>query len=392
MTSKKAYVGAILSDIHAGAFEAKQWYHELEEGFLTHIGKLAILDFVILSGDYFHTKISANSEHARYALRFLTKLIRICAEKDAKLRIIKGTESHDNKQLEMFDGLQTAAQCDFKVIHTVASEYLFEDLRVLYIPEEYMEDMDEFYGEYFSETYDYVIGHGLVDKAVFIAATQESEQTMSKAPIFKTDILHHICRGPIYFGHIHKPMKVDRFRYVGSYSRWAFGEEEDKGFIMTYYTPETGKFKDEFIVNDHARKFETIKVEYSSPMFNRTQQEQIEYLIQITDTLMTDYLRLEINIPEDYENPMLLTNMLNEVFNKFKNVKLKINNNSKTRQKKEVEEKINALIERYGYIFDKTKSAEEKISKFIKTKHNRDISTEKVRFYLYENILNREEK
>lgn len=70
LSKEYSYVGAILSDPHSGAFDAKQWYKELEEGFLTDIKKLSILDFLIITGDYFDTKISANSDHAKYALKF----------------------------------------------------------------------------------------------------------------------------------------------------------------------------------------------------------------------------------------------------------------------------------------------------------------------------------
>jgi DNA repair exonuclease SbcCD nuclease subunit len=389
LPNEYAYVGAVLSDPHNGAFDAKQWYKELEKGFVKDIEKLAVLDFLVITGDYFDTKISANSEHAKYALKLITKLLKICAEKKTKFRIIKGTESHDNKQLEMFDGLQGVANCDFRVIHTVEKEWLFDDMQVLYIPEEYMENKEEYYKDYFEDKYDYIFGHGLVDKAVFLAATQESEATRSQAPIFKTDELQAICKGPIYFGHIHKPMQVGRFRYVGSYSRWAFGEEEDKGYLMTYYTPVTGDYTDEFIVNENARRFDTVKIEYTSTVFNKTEKEQMEYLLQLAEGLNVDFLRLEINIPEEYPNPMLLTNMLNETFSKYSKVKLKINNNSKLRQKKETEEKVNQLLDKYGFIFDKSKEPEEKIVEFIRIKYGRNISLDKMRHYLFEEILTR---
>jgi DNA repair exonuclease SbcCD nuclease subunit len=392
LPSNYAYIGAVLSDPHAGAFDPNQWYDELNKGFLNYIDKLEILDFLVITGDYFHTKISANSEYAKYALKFLTRVLKICAEKNTKFRIIKGTESHDNKQLEMFDGLRGVANCDFRVIHTVEKEWLFEDMHVLYIPEEYMEDKDEYYKEYFEDTYDYVFGHGLVDKAVFIAATQESETTRSQAPIFKTDELHAICKGPIYFGHIHKPMLVGRFRYVGSYSRWAFGEEEDKGFLMTYYTPESSDYIDEFIVNKNARRFDTVKIEYTSTVFNKTEKEQMEYLLKLASSLVVDYLRLEVNIPEEYPNPMLLTNMLNETFSKYSKVKLKINNNSKLRQKKETEEKVNKLLDMYGFIFDKSIEPDEKIVEYIKIKYQRNIPIERMRMYLHDEILARRGK
>jgi len=389
LPNKSAYVGALLPDIHNGAFDAKIWYRELKEGFLKNTEKLEILDFVVIPGDFFHTKISANSDHAKYALKFLTRLMKICADKCAKLRILKGTESHDNKQLEMFDGLNSVTSCDFRVIHTVEAEWLFDDMYVLYIPEEYMKDKNEFYKEYFEHEYDMVFGHGVVDKATFVAANQESETTRSQAPIFKLEELLAITKGPIYFGHIHKPMQFDRFKYVGSYSRWAFGEEENKGYIMTYYTPSTGDYYDEFIINTHARTFDTVKIEYQSTVFNKSEREQVEYLLQIAEALTSDYLRFEINIPEDYPNPSLLTSMLNETFAKYSRVKLKINNNSKLRVKKEIEEKVNQLLDKYWFIFDKNMEPEEKMTEYIKIKYGKNIPLDRMRYYLHEEILTR---
>jgi len=382
-----AYVGAIASDLHNGAFDPKRWYEELEKGFLDYLESLIVLDFVVITGDFFDTKISMNSDHATYALKFLTKLLKICEKKNAKCRIIKGTESHDNKQLEIFKVLYRSTKCDFKVIQTVEDEWLFDDLHVLYIPEEYMSDMNEYYKEYFAKTYDMIFGHGMINQVLHIATNQESEVTMSKAPIFKTNELFAICKGPIFFGHIHKDIVIDnKFYYVNSFSRWSFGEEEDKGFRMCFYSPVTGKYRVEYIVNKLARRFDTITVDCGSPDFNKTEKEQIEYLMKLVDTFIIDYLRLEINIPEDYPNPNLFTKMLNEVFSKFKNIKLKINNNSKLRQKKEIEEKVNILLEKYGFIFNKSISYEEKLSRFIKEKYGRNIPVDKIRQYLFEGI------
>ncbi len=379
-------MGAIISDLHCGAFPADIWYNELSKGFLKKISKAPILDFIIISGDFFDTKISVNSQYAKMGLKFFTKLLKICKEKNCKLRVIKGTESHDNKQLEIFDELDEAVGCDFRIIYTVEKEWLFHDLKVLYLPEEYIDSVDEYYGEFFKDTYNLIIGHGLVDKAAFIATIQESESTHPKAAIFKTALLNKICNGPIYFGHIHKPMVVNKFRYVGSYSRWAFGEEEDKGYYMLYITPKTGKFRDEFIVNDIARRFDTVKVEVTSSIFHKSEGEIVEYMMELANTLRKDFIRLEINIPEDFPNPLLLTTMLMEFFNKYKNVKLKINNNTKLRQKKKTEEQVILLLEKFNFIFDKSKQPEEKISKFIKIQYDKNISIERIREYLTEEI------
>ena len=276
--SKSSYVGVIVADLHCGAFDANIWYEELNNGLIKNLKKMPILDFLIIAGDFYHSKISVNSKHAKVGLKIFTKIVKICKEKNAKLRIIKGTESHDNKQLEMLESLEELSDCDIKFIYTVEKEWLFSDLKILYLPEEYINDMNEYYQEFFNEHYNYIVGHGLVDKAAFIASIQESETTHPKAPIFKVKQLESICYGPIYFGHVHKHMRIGNFRYVSSYSRWSFGEEEDKGYYITYFSPGTGNFKDEFIKNKYARNFDTVKIEITSSIFNKSENEIIKYL------------------------------------------------------------------------------------------------------------------
>jgi len=381
------YVGAIFADVHTGAFKPVILYNEFKEEALEYLEGLAILDFIVICGDFFHTKLSMNSDHAKYAFQILMRLLDICEKKNAKLRIVKGTESHDNKQLEIFESIIKMSKYDFKIIDTVGTEMLFDDMKVLYIPEEYVEDKDEYYKDYFDQEYDMIFGHGLVSEVVFVASRQESEETMAKAPVFKSEELLRICKGPVFFGHIHTPQVInDRFIYVGSFSRWSFGEEEDKGFYTVSYETDSSNFMTEFIVNKKARKYDTITIDYTSPIFDKSETEQVDYLIKLANSLVIDYLRLEINIPEEYDKSPLLVNMINDVFNKYPNIKTKINNNKKLRQKKETEEKINLLLTRYGFIFDKTLSHEEKLSLFIKEKYNRNIPVNKMRQYLYEQL------
>ena len=388
---KNKYVIATIADLHGGAFNAKKWFDELSEGFLKKIKKLDKLDVVFIAGDLFDDKISANSDHAQLLIKFMTKLITICNEKKAVLRIIKGTESHDNRQLHLLEPLIELANHNFKIIHTVESEQLAPDLRVLYIPEEYMNNPTEYYNGYLGEDvepYDIIIGHGLIDKAAFIASIQESEQTMAKAPILKVKSLLEKSKGPIYYGHIHKPFKYDRFRYVGSYSRWAFGEEEEKGFLITEYYPETGEFTEDFIPNKHATKYDTVSMTYSNDLNDDDEVSQMNFLLTTAETLIVDYLRLDITIPAEHPKPMFITNMIVELFSRNRKVKLKINNDRKTREKKATEEKINKLLEMYAFIFDKKTDEHEKISQFIKVRENIDIPADKVKFYLEENIFN----
>ena len=171
-----------------------------------------------------------------------------------------------------------------------------------------------------------IFGHGMVNEVAFVAKMQQSELTMQKAPIFKTDTLLDICEGPIFFGHIHKSQCIqDRFYYVGSFSRWVFGEEEPKGFFTVAYTPRTHKYDVEFVNNKLAKTYDTMVIDYNSYFYRNDENQQIEHILMLAKNTKSDKLRIIFNIPEDYENPILLTNLINDMFSKYRNIKIVIN-------------------------------------------------------------------
>ena len=386
MTNKSVYVGAILADVHFGAMPAEKLYEELEKGFLKYLKSLKILNYVVLAGDLFDGRLNLNSAHTKYMFIFLKKLMEICVDKNCKLRILKGTLSHDNDQLNVLK-LFSNFNVDFKIIETVTSEDLFHDMKVLYIPEEYIDNGD-YYKEYFNTEYDMIFGHGMFSEVAFMGKNQTSEITMKKAPIFKSEDILNISKGPVVFGHIHKSQCIkDRIYYVGSYSRWVYGEEDPKGFMMCAYTPETSNYEIEFIENKNAPLYNSLIIDYNSAFYRDDQNQQMDYIIRMINNLNVERLRVIFNIPETYENPILLTNLINDVFAKYKNIKVVINNNSKEqRKKREMEEKIKLLLSKYDFIFDKSVSPEEKLSKFIKIKYNKDITVDNMRNYLYQKI------
>ena len=384
---EKAYVIAVIADIHFGAQQPKDLFLQLKEYFLDKLEKLTILDAIIINGDLLDTKISMNSDNAKYFMQFMILLLNLSKKKKAKLRILKGTESHDNKQLEILEAFtEKHDEYDLKIINTASTEYLFDNFHVLYIPEEYINDRDKYYADYFNKQYDMIFGHGLVNEVAFVASKQESETTMGKAPVLKTQTLMEICKGPIFFGHIHIPQIIkDRFFYSGSFSRWCYGEESDKGFHIVTYSPITSKFVEEFIVNASAKKFDTIIIDAKSDFFKK--DNILDTLINTINQYKVDHLRVIINIPEEFENPLLLTNLINEMTTKISDVKIIVNNNLKQRKKEEVENKINLLLDKYGLLFDKGKTYEEKISEYIRIKYNRNITVDKIREYLYSQVL-----
>lgn len=373
------YKGALIADIHFGALPINDLYSELQM-FLDYIDKKDI-DFIVILGDWFDRKLNMNSKDAKYSTICFERICQIAMNNNIKVRMIQGTESHDNNQLEILEILAKNKHIDFKVFYEVGEEELFPNFNVLYVPEEYITSFDDKYGKYMNNTYDMIFGHGVIQEVKFAAYLQHTEKTMKKAPIFKSNMLMSICDGPIFFGHVHtRDVFHDRVYYVGSYSRWMFGEEEDKGFYTVKYDDKTKEFETKFIVNQLAKRYDTIEIYDKDTRFYKLDKEsQIKYLISILDSIDYDFIRIQFYIPDDYSEYNFLISMITESFSKYKNVKLDFKVNSKIKSRKQVEEKINILLERYGFIFDNKIDCYTKIRQFIIEKFNKDISIDKIK-------------
>ncbi len=63
--------------------------------------------------------------------------------------------------LKWFSLLSNESKADISVIYKVSTEELFDNFNVLYLPEEYIDSYDDYYGEYFiPNKYDMIFGHG----------------------------------------------------------------------------------------------------------------------------------------------------------------------------------------------------------------------------------------
>lgn len=387
----KTYNYITLADIHFGAFSAKRLYEELEEKVFKFIEtQQKLLDIVFIAGDFYDAKISLDSDSGKYALYFFTKLTKYAVQYNFKIRMIKGTKSHDNSQLKALELIAESIECDFKVFNTLGDEWVYPDLHVLYIPEEYIEDQEEYYSEHLNKLYEYdiTIMHGLIKETAFVASKQESEVTMKKAPIFDLKKLLGCTKGPIHAGHVHTKAYYDRFDNVSSFSRWSHGEEEDKGFDFVSYSPVSGKFALEFIVNDMAQKFETIKLE--PDFLNKDLTTVIADSQKIVETAVNergiDNIKLKYYLENDNNSSMIITS-LKETFSKDKRVKVDFINKTKAHKEQEESAKIQNIMERYGLIFDKGVPYETKISEFIKNKLNKQIDEDIIRDKIYKKKL-----
>lgn len=371
------YSFLVVGDVHFGYYPPELLYKEFNLT-IDAVEKYQP-DCVVIVGDYYDTKLSMASAHSVYSIKAFSNLIKKCEEMNIKVRQIKGTNSHDpENQLKNLAQIANSSRCDYKLILTVDEEELFPGFKVLYIPEEYVDDKDNYYALYFKNRYQGIFGHGMFEETNFSSETKF--KSMRKYPVFNSNDMETICEGPIVFGHIHKSQKIrERIYYTGSLVRSRFGEEEAKGFYFVEYNTDTKESVFEFIENEGTMKYDTIEVNTDNNIFNSPINEQINYFKKLINDYKRDYLRIKIYLPEDMINSSVLVDNLSVIFNGMKDVKIVIYDNSKIKLDKELKEKVNLLMDKYNFIFDKSVGYDIKIQEYIKLKTGKEISLERIR-------------
>lgn len=373
----------VLGDVHFGYYPANLLYNEFQ--LVIETIEERNIDVVIIVGDYFDTRLSLSSPHSVNAIKAFCDLLKICEKKNIKLRMLKGTSSHDiDNQLNNLANIAKSSKCDFKLFLTVGEEELFPDCKVLYIPEEYMENKEEFYKDFFNTKYNCIFGHGMFEETNFSSIKNKN---MKKYPVFNSKHIEDLCSGPIVFGHIHQTQKIrDRIIYTGSFTRSKFGEEEAKGFYITYYNTETDETEFEFIENTKAMDFKTMKILPDSEFYSMLINDQIQFIRDLITKYKKDKLRIMLVLPDEYDNLESLYSNLSVVFGSLDDVVFVIIDNIKNKSMDETIKKINILKEKYDFIFDKSIPYEDKIKQFISVKKGKDIPVERIRELIYGNV------
>ena len=261
-------------------------------------------------------------------------------------------------------------------------------MKVLYLPEEHILDKKEYYKEFFEEDqkYDYIFGHGIIREAMKEAAVQNdtSSDKRKKVPVFSTAEFRRICKGQTYFGHYHVNTDMDDVFYVGSFTRWQFGEDQDKGFYETCFNTKKETYTNKFIKNELAKMYKTISFGYKDKIFDDvdTLHQELDRVDHLIKTDAFDHVRFEVNIPETQENPEFVIDYLKERYKFNKNIKVNIVNGYIEAKKKQQKEKIKEDNDKYDFIFEKDISLKDKTSHFISIEYNRDISPDHIENYL----------
>lgn len=372
------YKIATTADVHFGYYPADKLYDEFKL-FIKTIEK-GDIDLAVIAGDYYDNKLAMSSRHALYSLKSFSDLLDVCAKTKTKLRVVRGTASHDpENQLNNFVSMAKTSNCDFKLFNVVGTEDVFPGFSVLYLPEEYMEDSVEYYKEYFDKKYNGIFGHGMFEEEMFSSSTKF--KSMKKHPVFNSKFFNdELCDGPVIFGHIHKSHFLrSRVLYTGSYTRSRYGEEEAKGFYVTTYDTETKETEFEFIENEKATRYDTIEITENSAIFSKLLPEQLQDIKDMVSKFKKDNLRIKIRIPEDYVNSKPFEDAVLGMYSDNKEITIQILSNKEKAIREESVKKMEVLMSKYDFVFDKTIDYDEKIRRFIEVRHGKDIPVERIR-------------
>ena len=366
-----------LADIHWGAMDSTLMYQNLEL-VIQFIQKMKDqLDFVVIAGDYFDYRLQLNSKTALLAVEWFDRLMRTCRESGVKrVRMFKGTRGHDNDQLEVFRPSYETGDGYFRLFNTTTSEEVLPGLRCVFCPDENMNLLDyhRIYPDKFFPHPDIGFFHGSFDSVLPSIEFQRIQDHRIDTVVYEYDKFSRLIKGPMISGHWHVASNTGDLYYVGSFDRWAFDEEEDKGFIYGEYDTETHEYFIHRVKNPLAREFKTLIVTDETT----NTPAHFSELTDMIDTLLHESgdmkLRVSYIVSSENEGAMVAFNTFQRKFASNPRVKIIVKDLVKRELKREKKEKTQIEASQYQYVFDQDiRKVPSIIQRFIKDKKGVDI-------------------
>lgn len=371
---------AVIADIHWDALEPRKLYHELQF-FNAFIERVKHLDLVVIAGDIFDTKILLNSKTSLKAIQWMNELVSICKERDCKIRIIKGTNSHDNNQLDAFNGYDDGSNF-FHIFPSCTQEETLPGLHCLYCPDEVLsqEEWEESYHDLlYGKTYDCMFFHGSFDIVLPNIINQESEFMANKGISFKYSHFRDICHVMVG-GHWHdgSSSEGEHMYYTRSYSRWSYGEMNPKGFIYLNYNTDDHSYHVERIENPYADQYLTYNIDTSSM---GSVDDYAPIVQKVSEDLQNPntHIRLSIHVTDSKIENQNAIDMLRRTFlDQTRRVKIHLKNELKEEIRKKDQKKMEEIRDRFDFVRDKNNSPSYIIQRFIQETRHIDLPLDEI--------------
>lgn len=361
-----------LADLHWGALDAKTQYQHLYPvfSFLKHMDHE--IDMIVLCGDYFDYRLTLNSKAALLAVHWLHELVDLAKETGVQnISIIKGTEDHDNNQLEVFRDLEDKF---FHIYRTNTVDESLPGLKCIFCPDENInwKDYEEKYMEHLLSHPDIGFFHGSFDIVLPDIMVQLSEETSAKSIVYPFGELKSFIKGPIIAGHWHDRYVNPPLHYVGSYDSWAHGEENTKGFGYILYDTDTSKYKYFHINNPLARIYKTILCDTRLFQGSQDYQKLIQDVREMKKKDPELQLRILFHISDDRpENDQYLS-ALKHAFINNRSIKVVVKDLVKREKMKKEREETSKESSQYQFIFE-SGPISKKIQEFIFQSKGKEI-------------------
>lgn len=375
-----------LADIHWGAMDSALMYQNLEL-VLQFIRKMTgQLDFVVIAGDYFDYRLQLNSKTALTAISWFDELMTTCRQSGVKkVRMVKGTPGHDYDQLEVFRPPYELEDGYFKLYNETTSEEILPGLRCVFCPDEPMNLVD-YHKKYVCQFFpmnDIGFFHGSFDSILPDIEFNRIQDNSIASMIYEYIKFARLIKGPLISGHWHVATTAESLYYVGSYDRWAFDEEEPKGFIYGEYDTETTEYFIHRVENLLARKYMTIIATDDTVVTPANFSELIQ---TIEDLLMLDRdtkLRVKYLITSEETDVSANLTTLQRKFASNSRVKVTVKDLVVREIKKQKKNETKLQTDKYQYVFDPDPHhIPAIIAQFIKDKKGVDIDVSVVEKYV----------
>lgn len=348
-TKRGIFTNCSIADIHFGVIEARTQYNILEEQFLNKIDQIKF-DMISIPGDIFQKRTMGDTDANMYATKFISKLVIKCKRDNTTLVIIKGTRQHDADLLKLFYHYLSDPDIDIRIVENISFEYI-KGVKILCIPELYGLD-ENIYRKFLFESgvYDMCLMHGTIETAVY-------GNNVGQGRLFTINDFSN-CLGPIISGHIHTGgCFFSHFYYTGSPIRYSFGEEGEKGFLISLHDLDSRKY---YIHLEPIKSFRYDTVNLDE-LISSDPKDIISYINELKDKENIDYLRIEFkkDIPTDN------LEILKSYYKNNGTIKFKLNNTSSKVKKELLDSEDQELYEKFIYLFDTSMSEYDKLAKFI---------------------------
>ena len=364
----------LLADIHIGSIKNNDYVYNTIKDIIDKEVLCKKTDMIVILGDYFDRLFKANEDFISLSINLMSYIVRACIKCKTKLRIVYGTESHEMNQYRLFNYHLTSTTVDMKIFDTVTVEEI-NGKRILYVPEEYVDNKEEHYKKFFNQSYDYIFGHGTIEDgmpSIVSYSASSNKNNEKQVARFKSGDFTNISILTV-FGHFHIYTKMkDNVYYLGSLFRNSFGEE-----IPKYY----GIIEDdkiEFIENNKAYVYKTYEYNETSHIFESSDNilKEIEKIKEENKEIFNGEkigrIRMKFKTPPDVD-PSFRDNLKTILFdNKYISPLIKETSNEI------IDEIKDDITDEFEYVIDNNLSAIDKIHTWINTQYSYPISLEEL--------------